>query len=248
ELGRIGEQRQTIDGARIDATELAVGPRIEHHEAEGEEGLEHAAVEGHGPLDPPGKALDQYTDTISDLLDINGEIAPRSNNAELLKGVAASVALARAKDFADSQRSLLENVFAANHFEGEECARLSALVAAETVYTAQFDASATEAQHEFFEQTVAGPEVDKVDQFVDRALERSSATAPKLGIDPPYWFGAMSVKLDRTRVVEERLSADVIATGTAIKQGADRRGWLYSPLLGAAPPPAAGLAPGTAAP
>jgi HAMP domain-containing protein len=234
ELGRIGEQRQAIDGARIDAAELAVGPSIELHEEEGEEELEHATKEGHGPLDTPGKALDQYTDTISDLLDINGEIAPRSNNAELLKGVAASVALARAKDFADSQRSLLENVYAANRFQGDEHARLSALVAAETVYTAQFDASATEAQHELLEETVAGPEVEKVDTFVERALDSKSATAPKLGIKPQYWFEAMSVKLDRMRVVEERLSADVIATSTAVKQGADRRAWLYSLLLAAA--------------
>jgi HAMP domain-containing protein len=234
ELGRIGEQRQAIDGARIDAAELAVGPSIELHEEEGEEELEHATKEGHGPLDTPGKALDQYTDTISDLLDINGEIAPRSNNAELLKGVAASVALARAKDFADSKRSLLENVYAANRFQGDEYARLSALVAAETVYTAQFDASATEAQHELLEETVAGPEVERVDTFVERALDSKSATAPKLGIKPQYWFEAMSVKLDRMRVVEERLSADVIATSTAVKQGADRRAWLYSLLLAAA--------------
>ena len=234
ELGRIGEQRRAIDGARIVAAELAVGPSIELHEEEGEEELEHATEEGHGRLDTPGKALDQYTDTISDLLDINGEIAPRSNNAELLKGVAASVALARAKDFADSQRSLLENVYAANHFQGHEYARLSALVAAETVYTAQFDASATEAQHEFLEETVAGPEVDTVDRFVERALDSESATAPKLGIKPQPWFEAMSVKLDRMRVVEERLSADVIATSSAVKQGADRRAWLYSLLLAAA--------------
>ncbi|HSO53177.1 MAG TPA: HAMP domain-containing protein [Actinomycetes bacterium] len=36
------------------------------------------------------------------------------------------------------------------------------------------------------------------------------------------------------RTVEERLSADVIATSTAVKQGADRRAWLYSLLLAAA--------------
>jgi HAMP domain-containing protein len=234
ELGRLGEQRQAIDRARIDPEELAVGPNLELHEEEGEEELEHATEEGHGPLNTPGRALDQYTDTVSDLLDINGEIAPRSNNAELLKGVAASVALARAKDFADSQRSLLENVVAAGRFQGHEHARLSALVAAETVYTAQFDASATEAQHEFFEETVAGPEVDKVDAFVERALERPSDTAPKLGIEPQSWFDAMSGKLDRMRVVEERLSADVIATSTAVKEGADRRAWLYSLLLAAA--------------
>ncbi len=234
ELGRLGEQRQTIDRAAIVPSELAVAPTIELHEEEGEENLKAATEEGHGPLVTPGAALEQYTDTVSDLLDIYGEIAPRSNNEALLKGVAASVALSRAKDFTDSQRSLLQNVYTTGHFEGDEQAKLSALVAAEVIYTAQFDANATEAQHGFREETVAGPEVEKVDELVEKALERASATAPKLGVNPQDWFDAMSVKLDRMRTVEERLSADVIATSSAVKQGADRRAWLYSLLLAAA--------------
>jgi HAMP domain-containing protein len=232
ELGRLAEQRQTIDNAKIDAEELAVEPGIELHEEEGEEQLEAATEQGHGPLVTPGRALEQYTDTISDLLDINGEIAPGSNNTRLLKGVAASVAVSRAKDFADAQRSLLQTVYAAKHFGNNEHAKLGALVAAEAIYTAQFDSSATEAQHEFFEETVAGEQVDKVEEFVDRALR--SPDARELGIDPQFWFDAMSAKLDRMRAVEERLSADVIATSSAIKQGADRRAWLYSLLLAAA--------------
>ena len=188
ELGRLGEQRTAIDSAPIVAAELAVKPGIELHEEEGEEELEHATNEGHGPLDTPGKALEQYTDTVSDLLDINGEIAPRSNNAALLKGVAASVALSRAKDFADAQRSLLQNVYAADRFGDNEFAKLSALVAAEQLYTAQFDANATEAQHEFFEETVAGPEVDKVGAFVDKAWRapttRGSASTRRSGSTP----------------------------------------------------------------
>jgi HAMP domain-containing protein len=232
ELGRLGEQRETIDSARINAKELEVEPSIEVHEEEGEEELEEATEEGHGPLTTPGKALDQYTDTVSDLLDINGEIAPRSNDAELLKGVAASVALARAKDFADAQRSLLQNVYAADRFGENEYGKLAALVAAEELYTAQFDSSATEAQHEFFEETVAGPEVGRADKFIEKAL--GSATAPRLDVDPQAWFAVMSVKLDRMREVEQRLSADVIATSSAVKQAAERRAWLYSLLLVAA--------------
>jgi HAMP domain-containing protein len=232
ELGRLGEQRQTIDGARIAAGGLQVEPRLELHEEEGEEELEHATEKGHGPLDTPVKALDQYTDTVSDLLDINGEIAPRSNNAELLKGVAASVALARAKDFADAQRSLLQNVYAAGRFGQHEQAKLVTLVTAEDLYTAQFDSNATEAQHEFREETVAGAEVEQVDKFVEEAL--GSASDARLKADPQAWFGAMTVKLDRMREVEQRLSADVIATSSAVKQAADRRAWLYSLLLVAA--------------
>jgi HAMP domain-containing protein/anti-sigma regulatory factor (Ser/Thr protein kinase) len=232
ELGRLGAQRRAIDTAEIDAAELKVEPGIEVHEEEGEEELEHATAQGHGPLDTPGKALDQYTDTVSDLLDINGEIAPRSNDAELLKGVAASVALARAKDFADAQRSLLQNVYAAGRFGDNEHPKLAALVAAEELYTAQFDSSATEAQHEFFEETVAGTQVEQVGKLLGAAL--ASPGDAKLEVDPQAWFEAMTVKLDRMREVEQRLSADVIATSSAVRQAADRRAWMYSLLLVAA--------------
>src|SRR5829696_334953 len=167
ELGRLGEQRKAIDTAPIKAADLAVEAGIELHEEEGEEDLENAVEHGHGPIDTPGKALEQYTDTISDLLDINTEIAPGSNDEALLKGVAASVALARAKDFADSQRSLMQRVFAAKRFQGAEQPRLSALVAAETVYRAQFEANATEAQHAFFEDMVSGEEVETVEESLD---------------------------------------------------------------------------------
>ncbi|HTE67609.1 MAG TPA: nitrate- and nitrite sensing domain-containing protein [Actinomycetes bacterium] len=232
ELGRLAEQRDAIDGGRIDADELAEQPGIEVHEEEGEEDLEGATEAGHGRIDTAGKALDQYTDTISDLLDINSEIAPGSNNTQLLKGVAASVALARAKDFADTQRSLMQNVYAAKAFEGGEYGRLASLAAGEAIYTAQFDSNATEGQHELLEETVTGVEVERADSFVKRALD--SPNARELGIDPQVWFDSMSAKLDRMRTVEERLSADVIATSSAIKQGADRRALLYSLLLGAA--------------
>jgi HAMP domain-containing protein len=230
ELGRLDEQRKAIDTARIRPGDLEVEPGIELHEEEGEEDLQNAVVHGHGPIDTPGKALEQYTDTISDLLDINTEIAPGSNDEALLKGVAASVALARAKDFADSQRSLMQRVYAARGFQGAERSRLSALVAAETVYTAQFEASATEAQHAFFEDMVSGDEVDAVKGYLDDAL---AGDEPKLQVEAQDWFDAMTVKLDRMRTVEARLSGDVIAASTALQRGADRRALLYSLLLAA---------------
>jgi HAMP domain-containing protein len=232
ELGRLGEQRQAIDTAPIRPADLEVGPSIELHEEEGEEDLENAVEHGHGPIDTPGKALEQYTDTISDLLDINNEIAPGSNDEALLKGVAASVALARAKDFADTQRSLMQRVYAAKRFQGAEHTRLSALVAAETIYQAQFEASATEAQHAFFEDMVSGEEVEAVEGYRKAALG-SSERQPRLGVDAQNWFDAMTVKLDRMRTVEERLGSDVIAISSAIQRGADRRAWLYSLLLAA---------------
>jgi HAMP domain-containing protein/anti-sigma regulatory factor (Ser/Thr protein kinase) len=233
ELGRLADQRRAIESARITGKDLEVEPGIELHEEEGEEDLENAVEHGHGPIDTPGKALEQYTDTISDLLDINTEIAPRSDNEALLKGVAASVALSRAKDFADAQRGLLQGVYAAKRFQGAEAPRLASLTAAEAIYQAQFEASATAAEREFFDDIVSGDEVEAVEKDLEAALGSQQAP-PRLGVDPQDWFDAMTVKMDRMRTVEQRLSADVIATSSAVKQGADRRAMLYSLLLAAA--------------
>jgi HAMP domain-containing protein/anti-sigma regulatory factor (Ser/Thr protein kinase) len=233
ELGRLANQRRAIESARITGKDLEVKPGIELHEEEGEEDLENAVEHGHGPIDTPGKALEQYTDTISDLLDINTEIAPRSDNEALLKGVAASVALSRAKDFADAQRGLLQGVYAAKRFQGAEAPRLASLTAAEAIYQAQFEANATAAEREFFDDIVSGEEVEAVEKDLEAALGSQQAP-PRLGVDPQDWFDAMTVKIDRMRTVEQRLSADVIATSSAVKQGADRRAMLYSLLLAAA--------------
>jgi signal transduction histidine kinase len=229
ELGRLPEQRRTIDSAPIRRADLAVKPELEQHEEEGEHNIGAATTEGHGPLDTPGKALEQYTDTINDLLDINTEIAPGSDDERLLKAVAASVALARAKDFADLQRGLLQNVFAAGHFGTNEYGKLTSLVAAEAIYTAQFDNAATPEQHELLEQTVTGAEVERATENVETAL--AGEDEPKLGVEAPLWFAATTVKQDRLRAVEQRLSADVIAISAAVRQAADRRALLSSLLL-----------------
>jgi Nitrate and nitrite sensing/HAMP domain len=229
ELGRLPEQREAIDQAAIKPSELAVEPGLEQHEEEGEHDIGAATAHGHGPLDTPGAALDQYTDTINDLLDINTEIAPGSEDEGLLKAVAASVALSRAKDFSDLQRGLLENVFAAGRFGPNEYGKLTSLVAAEQVYDAQFDNAATPEQRELLERTVAGAEVERATKMVEDALR--GAGKAKLDADAPVWFAATTVKQDRLRAVEERLSADVINISAALREAADRRALLSSLLL-----------------
>jgi HAMP domain-containing protein len=64
--------------------------------------------------------------------------------------------------------------------------------------------------------------------------------------DAAAWFQASSVKLDRLRGVEQRLSADVVATSASIKSSADHRALLYSLLLLAALALSLGLSLATA--
>src|SRR6266545_4872227 len=227
ELGKLGLQRTAVDHGSMDHV-LQVEPEIEEGELEGEVNVH----EDHGPIDTPGEAIEQYTDLINDLLDVNSEIAPGSNNERLLEAVRAQVALSRAKEFADHQRGLLYEVFSQHGFAGGQYGKLTSLAAVEAIYMAQFESAATREQLELYDQTVRGFGVERVEQMRQEAVE--SGGGGRIDGDAAAWYKASSDKLDEVREVEQHLSADIIATSASIKRGADRRAILYILLLVAA--------------
>jgi HAMP domain-containing protein len=227
ELNKLQTQRAAIDAGPIHRDE-AVEPEIEEGEIEGELDVN----ENHGPIQDPPEAIEQYTDTINDLLDINTEIAPGSNNERLIEAVRASVALGRAKEFADHQRGLLADVFSRHAFAKGQYGKLTSLAAVEVIYVAQFESAATPQQLEIYRRAVQGPEVERVEHMRHGAVETGGqGLVPG---DATAWFQASSVELDRLRGVEQRLSTDVVATSASMKSAADHRALLYTLLLLAA--------------
>jgi HAMP domain-containing protein len=227
ELGKLQAQRAAIDHGSL-GHDLEVEPRIEEGELEGEINVN----EDHGPLDTPGEAIEQYTDTINDLLDVNSEIAPGSNNERLLEAVRAQVALSRAKEFADHQRGLLFDVYSRHSFAAGQYGKLTSLAAVEAIYKAQFESAATREQLELYEQTVRGAGVERAERMREQAVDGGGEG--RVEGDAADWYGAASAKLDGLREVEQHLSADIVATSASIKGDADRRAMLYILLLVAA--------------
>ena len=227
ELEKLPLQRRAIDNGPIDRN-AAVEPEIEDDEVEGELNVN----ENHGPIDNPPEAIEQYTDTINDLVDINTEIAPGSNDPRLIQAVRASVALARAKEFADHQRGLLADVFARHAFAPGQYGKLTSLAAVEVIYVAQFESAATPRQLDLYRKATQGPDAVRIERLRDEAVE--SGGRGRVDGDADAWFKSSSVQLDRLRGVEQKLSGDVIATSASITHSANRRALLYSLLLVAA--------------
>ena len=240
ELDKLQVQRGAVDTGPIEREKIEPVIRIDEEEVEGETNV----AEDHGPIQSPGDAVEQYTDTINDLLDINGQIAPGSNNERLLEAVGASVALARAKEFADHQRALLFDVLSRHLFAEGQYGKLTSQAVVEVIYLAQFQSAATREQLAFYEATVRGGDVERVERLLNEAI-RSGGEGAVEG-DAAAWFRAATAKLDRLRQVERRLSDDVVATSASIKARADRRVLLYSLLLAGALALAIGLSLATA--
>ena len=226
-LGKLPQQRQVIDTRPITAADETVDPGLEQHQQAGlMTGMPPPAA-----IDSPRHALDQYTHTINDLLDINGAIAPTTDDKALFDTVAASVALSRAKDFADLERGVLFDVFSARRFGMNQHGRLTALVAGEDISMRQFATFASPAQRDQVARALDRPEVHRVEQLTQMAAIHEHDQ--HLTVDPHEWLRDAGVKLDRLRGSEQQLSADIVATSARMKARADRQALLYTLLLAA---------------
>src|SRR6266536_1975331 len=156
ELGKLQTQRHAVDAGPLDRGG-EVEPGIEEGEVEGVLNVN----EDHGPIVTPAEAVEQYTDTFFVMVAANTEIAPGSNNERLLEAVRASVALARAKEFADHQRGLVYDVLSRHRFAQGQYGKLTSLAAVEVIYLAQFESAATPQQLALYQRTVQGPEVER---------------------------------------------------------------------------------------
>jgi signal transduction histidine kinase len=225
EVERLPEQRTAIDTKPITAEDFEVEPGLEAHEEEGEE----HPTEGHGPIDTPGKALDQYTDTINDLLDVNLALAPDSGDERLFETLTASIALSRAKDFSDLRRALLHDALTRRRFRPGQYGKLTSLVAAETVYLAQFNNVASPEQSGLLSERLEDSRIEQAHELLEAAVE--AGEGGRLKGNPDAWLSVTAFRQERLRDVEERLSDDIVATSASIKATADRQALIYSLVL-----------------
>jgi HAMP domain-containing protein len=228
EVGRLPLQRRLVDNGRLPQA-LAPAP-VEPSEAEV---LQNTGIPGdHGPLNTVDKALDQYTDTIGDLLNVNDQLVYQGagNDRELLQGLVTFAAISRVTEFADVQRGLVARALAgAGRFAPGEHAELVALVGGEQLWTSRFAANASADQRALFASTVTGPDVARAEQL--RRVALGADQAPRIDVNAQQWYQSTSRRLDLLRRVETSVTGDVASLSQTLKHSADRRALLYSIAL-----------------
>src|SRR6266545_7105484 len=228
EVGKLPLQRRLVDNGRLPVA-LAAGPT----EPTDAEVLQNTGLPGeHGPINTVDKALDQYTDTIGDLLNINDQLVYQGagDDRDLLRGLVTFAAISRAKEFGDVERGLVARTLAAGgHLGSGDHAELSAVVGGEQLWISRFAANATADQRAEYASTVAGPDVTRAEQLRRTAL--AADEAPHMNVGSQEWWQATSHRLDLMRRVEVGLTSDVSAVSATLKHSADRRALLYSIAL-----------------
>ncbi|MDP2828386.1 MAG: methyl-accepting chemotaxis protein [Sulfuricellaceae bacterium] len=175
---------------------------------------------------PAGEAIGYYTQTIGLYLDIPGQVALLASQREISRLASVYASLLQAKERAGIERATLSNVFAADKFTPEMFARFLSNDSAQNVYTQLFKNNALEDQQAFYKQKLSGEAVDEVARLKKLAMD--NAAEASLGkVDAAHWFKAMTSKINLMKEVEDRVSSDLLAAATLMKNQAWQTMMIY---------------------
>ena len=148
-----------------------------------------------------------YAAPINDMIIMNDQIAQGTSDSSLANDVRTLNSLSLAKDEASQQRALFFHAFTQQFFGDGEQQALTTALSEELNDKASFETTATPAEQNSFNTTVAGPGVNLAEGIEDFLLtDGNPADVTQLGIGvnqaPAKWSSAMSDEIDRCRRVE----------------------------------------------
>jgi signal transduction histidine kinase len=171
---------------------------------------------------PALTVVTNYSQAIADLFAFNDDIAQEGGNSALVANVRTLGSLSRMKDQASQQRAILYSALVEGQFEPGALAALTAAQAQQASDLASFGTSATLSESQAFNDTVAGPLVDRAQALEQRAIALGNGGgALSLGSGSTrQWYADMSYTIGKMRLVEQRLASSIGAQAQALQAGA----------------------------
>ncbi|MGB0749639.1 MAG: methyl-accepting chemotaxis protein [Magnetospiraceae bacterium] len=172
-----------------------------------------------------GQMAGYYTGTIADFLEIIAHMAALSDNAKITRAITAYISFLQSKERAGIERAMGANGFASGNFAPAVYVRFVSLISAQESYLWIFKEYATPDQFAFYEKTVTGDAVDKVEEMrkIAIASPQSGSIGDIKGVD---WFDTITQKINLLKTVEDRVSDDLVAASAEIGDAASQSFWL----------------------
>ncbi|MDA3938062.1 MAG: methyl-accepting chemotaxis protein [Spirochaetia bacterium] len=153
------------------------------------------------------EAIAFYTEQNTLLLEVIRFIAVNAPTVEIRTQLNAYNNFLRGKERAGIERAVLSNAFAMDKLSFDAFKKFNNLVVNQEVYFEVFTADANDEQRAYFSNTLSGPAVNEVQRMRDIAF--ANVGKESLGnIDPTYWFGQMTQKINLMLDIELKLASD----------------------------------------
>jgi methyl-accepting chemotaxis protein len=167
-------------------------------------------------------AVSFYTKLNNQLIDAIGEIAKVSNNALLSRELTAYADFLYAKEKMGLERAILSVAFSKDKFDLPLFERFVTLLAQQKAFIKAFELVVSSDIVKYYERTVLSSDAAKE---VER-LEKLALSVPFEGgfnVDPNYWFGVITNKIDLMKKVEDYISRDLLSKVEVVKVDAKRK-------------------------
>src|SRR6266498_1434935 len=103
-----------------------------------------------------------YNDTIGNLLAVTADVPNETDDRQLARQLSTLSSLAQAKESVSRSRGFLSGARARGGFRAGDAERFASLIGAEDTWLAQFRNTATQQELQLFEDTVIGPDIERV--------------------------------------------------------------------------------------
>lgn len=165
------------------------------------------------------EALGYYTNLNGLLLSVSSEVAGLAENGMLANQLQAYYNFLQGKERAGIERAVLSGTFGADQFAPGMYHRFIQLVTEQSTYLNNFVIIASPEQQQFYAQTMNHDAVNQVKKM--RKIAFKYALTGGFGIDATNWFQQATGRINQLKVVEDRLSKDLLLLTSAQKSSAD---------------------------
>ncbi|AOR63682.1 methyl-accepting chemotaxis protein [Pectobacterium wasabiae] len=177
---------------------------------------------------PVAQALGYYSDSVTYLLNIVGDMTHLVSDGGIAQRLAAYYNLLNVKEQAGLERAVLSNTFSADNFAAGMFERLNQMVGKGEAYITAYNMFANAEQRKAFEQALNNPSAQSALQMRNKAI---ASPGGNFAIDASQWFNQQTAKIDELKKVEQLATHDLATQVNTLATDA-RQSWI-SYLAGA---------------
>ncbi len=166
-----------------------------------------------------GAMATYYTGTITSLLNVIGEMAKLTTNAQLTNTIAAYITFLQAKERAGIERAMGAAGFGGRNFKAATHERFISLIAMQKAYFSIFAIYATPDQRRLLDQVLQEEPARQVESLRQTAIGNGYG-GPIGETTAAQWFDVISQKINSLKTIEDQISDHLLQTANHIRQAA----------------------------
>ncbi len=160
-----------------------------------------------------GEMAKYYTGTIASLLDIVSRMSLLSPDARVTNAINSYTNFLQAKERAGIERAMGANGFSRGSFQPKIHEKFISLIAAQKAYLSNFRLLASPEINAFYDKEMAARDIQNVEEMRKLAIRNIYFNQDISHISGLKWFDAITKKIDRLKIVEDKISANLVKMG-----------------------------------